>query len=281
MTLEDTNVAPLSMSLPGRLSEQSGIVYRSNAAAASTSAEGSASALNSTDDAEDVHVKNNNCFTAIDTNGADDGKDDDSVDDAITLPQSTHTLLFTEPIKSRAFVQSVFIAGLSILCLLLALLNTEGAKLGGYKEVIPANVPPAVKIAQYASIFVALLMEEEIPTGLYLLRRIPKQYFMSKFPELQYSRFVCSCVLRIFMGYLFLLNVFLILIQANNVLEIFFDFIALQFLQQLDGEFVQTGRTQTFLSSSYQLIASLQIIQTLASILVEWVSFQRHLGMLQ
>jgi len=155
-----------------------------------------------------------------------------------------------------------------------------GAKLGGYKEVIPANVPHAVKIAQYASIFVALLMEEEIPTGLYLLRRIPKHYFVSKFPELQYGRFVCSCVLRIFMGYLFLLNVFLILIQANNVLEIFFDFIALQFLQQLDGEFVQTvGRTQTFLSS-YQLIASLQI-QTLASILVGWVSFQRHLGMLQ
>ena len=98
MTLEDTNVAPLSMSLPGRLSEQSGIVYRSNAAAASTSAEGSVSALNSADDAEDVHVKNNNCFTAIDTNGAGDGKDGDT--DPITLPKSTHTLLFTEPINS-------------------------------------------------------------------------------------------------------------------------------------------------------------------------------------
>ena len=257
----------------GRLSEKSGLVL---SATASASVEIESGSDGSSPDAMEADV-----FTAIDTNGAGDGKDDDSVDDAITLPQSTHTLLFTEPIKSRAFVQSVFIAGLSILCLLLALLNTEGAKLGGYKEVIPANVPHAVKIAQYASIFVALLMEEEIPTGLYLLRRIPKQYFMSKFPELQYSRFVCSCVLRIFMGYLFLLNVFLILIQADNVLEIFFDFIALQFLQQLDGEFVQTvGRTQTFLSSSYQLIASLQI-QTSASTLVELASFQRHLGMLQ
>jgi hypothetical protein len=257
---QDTDVASHSI-VAGRLSEKSGLVLSATACASveiesgsdsnsPDAMEGSSPALNSADDAEDVHVKNNNCFTAIDTNGAGDGKDDDSVDDAITLPQSTHTLLFTEPIISRAFLQSVFIAGLSILCLLLALLNTEGAKLGGYKEVIPANVPHAVKIAQYASIFVALLMEEEIPTGLYLLRRIPKQYFISKFPELQYSRFVCSCVLRIFMGYLFLINVFLILIQANNVLEIFFDFIALQFLQQLDGEFVQTvGRTQTFLSS--------------------------------
>ena len=112
------------------------------------------------------------------------------------------------------------------------------------KDVIPANVPQAVKIAQYASIIIALLMEEEIPTGLYLMRRIPKQYFISKFPELQYSKFVCSCVLRIFMGYMFLGNVLLLLIQANNVLEIFFDFIALQFLQQLDGKFYISGEQE-------------------------------------
>lgn len=181
MTLEDTDVAPLSMSLPGRLSEKSGIVFRSNVAAAFASAEGSSFAPNSAD-AEDVQEKNNNRFAAIDTNGAGDGKDDDT--DPITLPKSTHTLLFTEPINSAPFVVSVFIAALSILCLLLTLLN-NGAKPGEYKEVIPANVPPAVKIAQYASIFIALLMEEEIPTGLYLLRRIPKQYFISKFRELK------------------------------------------------------------------------------------------------
>ena len=138
MTLEDTDVAPLSMSLPGRLSEQSGIVFRSNVAAASTFAEGSSSALNSADEG-DVHEKNNNnCFAAIDTNGAGDGKDDDT--DPITLPKSTHTLLFTEPINSAPFITSVFIAGLSILCLLLTLLN-NGAKPGMYKDVIPANVP--------------------------------------------------------------------------------------------------------------------------------------------
>ena len=36
------------------------------------------------------------------------------------------------------------------------------------------------------------------------------------------------------MGYLFLTNVVLILVQAENVLEIFYDVLALQFLQQLD-----------------------------------------------
>ena len=157
----------------------------------------------------------------------------DDVDlDPIILPKSTHTLLFTEPINSAPFVLSVLIAALSILCLLLALFNT-GLTKEGIKAVIPVNVSTAVKTAQYTSIFIALLMEEEIPTGLYLLKRISRQRFISTFPELNYHQFVFSNVLRIVMGYLFLINVLLILMIADDVMIIFFDFIALQFIQQL------------------------------------------------
>lgn len=77
-------------------------------------------------------------------------------------------------------------------------------------------------------------MEEEIPTALHLLKRISKQHLQSKFPTSCYWRFVASSLLRFSLGYLFLGNVLLILIQANNVLEIFYDVLALQFLQQLD-----------------------------------------------
>lgn len=119
-----------------------------------------------------------------------------------------------------------------MLGLLLALFN-NGLTKEGIKAVIPANVDKAVKTAQYTSIFIALLMEEEIPTGLYLLKRISRQYFIRTFPELSYHQFVFSNVLRIVLGYLFLINVLLILIVADDVMEIFFDFIALQFIQQL------------------------------------------------
>ena len=178
----------------------------------------------------------------IDTN--DETKDVEF--DSITLPESTHTLLFTEPINSRAFEFAIAICALSILCLLLALTN-NGITNGLTR--IPPNVGIAVKVAQFASIFIALLMEEEIPTGLYLLRRIPKQYFKSKFPELCFRKFVCSCLLRVFMGYLFLVNVMMILIQATNVLEIFFDFIALHFLQQLDDIAFNLARMGVFSKS--------------------------------
>ena len=77
-------------------------------------------------------------------------------------------------------------------------------------------------------------MEEEIPTGLYLLRRISKPYLKSKCPDVSYAKFVSSSVLRISMGYLFLVNVIVVLVQADTVIEIFYDVLALQFLQKLD-----------------------------------------------
>jgi len=101
------------------------------------------------------------------------------------------------------------------------------------KDVIPANVHGSVKAAQYTAIFIALLMEEDIPTGLYLMQRIPRPYFIEKFPELCHGDFVSSNIMRILMGYLFLLNVLFILMKARDVLQIFFDFVALQFIQQL------------------------------------------------
>ena len=64
-----------------------------------------------------------------------------------------------------------------------------------------------------------------------------EQYFESKFTELKYSKFVCSCLLRILIGYLFLVNILLVLVQARDVLSIFYDLLALQFVQQLDGEY--------------------------------------------
>ena len=107
------------------------------------------------------------------------------------------------------------------------------------KYVIPANVTTACKVAQYISIIIALMMEEEIPTGMYQLKRIPRQYFISTFPELSYKQFVFSNVLRIGMGYLFLINVLLILWKASDVMQIFFDFIALQFIQHLGEPYLK------------------------------------------
>lgn len=63
---------------------------------------------------------------------------------------------------------------------------------------------------------------KEIPTGLYLLRQIQENDFRKKLPEKKYRKFFFAAVLRIFSGYFFLLNVFVILVQATGVIDIFY-----------------------------------------------------------
>ena len=236
---ETGRAAPPQSSLVVGLSEKSGLVHRSvrNASFASESAS-----------ITDTWHDNRSSIAVATIIDHQSGSDDiiaarvrrrrqsfiDDIDlDPIKLPRSTHTLLYTEPINSLPFVISVCITALSILCLLLALFSNGFTSYRDFTNKVPANVNTAVKIAQYTAIFIALLMEVEIPTGLYLLKRISRRYFLNTFPELNYPQFVCANASYVMMGYLFLINVFLIVIMSDNVMIIFFDFIALQFIQQL------------------------------------------------
>lgn len=170
----------------------------------------------------------------------DDGDPDESVAEPIALPQSTHTLLFTQPAASFPFVFAIAVALVCCSCLVMALLNnlTGGGGDGDDKRGdfigVPANVGYAVIAAQYLSILIALIMESEIPTGLQLLRNIPPPSFRARFPNKSYRLFFASAVLRISLGYLFLINVFVICVQAKDVLEIFYNVLALEFISQLD-----------------------------------------------
>ena len=75
-------------------------------------------------------------------------------EEPLTIPQSTHSFLFTEPPTTMPFYFGLGISVMSFVCLILALVdNIENGE-------IPFNVPVTVRIAQYLSIVIALLMEE-------------------------------------------------------------------------------------------------------------------------
>lgn len=69
--------------------------------------------------------------------------------------------------------------------------------------------------AQYISILIALIMEEEIPTALYFLWMIDRGAVQEKMKG-NYSRFIMSNMCRLLIGMLFLLNVFLVLAQSRH-----------------------------------------------------------------
>ncbi|KAL7454765.1 hypothetical protein ACHAWC_008115 [Mediolabrus comicus] len=155
----------------------------------------------------------------------DDTKNEYSEDDPIELTRSTHSLLFSEPVCSLPFLFAIIIAMMSFICLVLACYNNMQDTVG---------VTVDVRIAQYFSLAIGLLMEEEIPSSLYMLRQIPKGSLRETTPQIKYGKFVFSAVIRLLMGYFFLMNMFLVVVQAEFVLDIFYDVIALQFIQQLD-----------------------------------------------
>lgn len=165
-----------------------------------------------------------------------DTKDDHEYgeSDPIELTRSTHSLLFTEPVNSLPFVFALIIVLMSYICLILAYYNNmQGSSDGNYFNV-PRGVTSDVRIAQYLSLIIGLIMEEEIPSTLYMLRQIPRTSLVKTTPHIKYGKFVFAAVVRLLMGYGFLVNMFLVVVQAKYVLDIFYDVIALQFIQQLD-----------------------------------------------
>ncbi|KAL7535670.1 hypothetical protein ACHAXR_006658 [Thalassiosira sp. AJA248-18] len=180
-------------------------------------------------------------------------------EEAIMFPQSTHSWLFTENVDSLPFCFAVAIVTLSYFCLILALINIFEDYEPENPFSVPYQVKTSVRISQYLAMIIALIMEEEIPTGLYLLRMISKESLNNKFPTILFVKFVLAAIVRLvmvsticelliicakrmplihsssnFKGYLFLFNTFVVVAQATAVLDIFYDVLALQFLQQLD-----------------------------------------------
>lgn len=162
------------------------------------------------------------------------GEDEDVEEDPIQLSASTHDFLFTEPTFSLPFCFAIAVVTISYTTLLLA--TTGGLSEGtpGNIVSVPANVSTSVRITQFIALVIGLIMEEEIPNSLYLLRSIPRESLHRRFPRLSYGRFIGSLIVRLVMGYLFLINMFIVVARADEVIGIFYDVLALQFIQQLD-----------------------------------------------
>lgn len=77
-------------------------------------------------------------------------------------------------------------------------------------------------------------MEEEIPEAIYLVRAFSKKSLKEHVPRISYTRFIISALCRVVNGYLFLAAVFLVIVQASEVLPVFYDMLALQFVQSID-----------------------------------------------
>ena len=76
-------------------------------------------------------------------------------------------------------------------------------------------------------------MEEEIPTALEMLAKISREKLEAD-TTFNYNRIVFSAFCRLLIGYLFLASMFVTVVQAEIVLDLFLNLLGLQFIEKLD-----------------------------------------------
>lgn len=153
--------------------------------------------------------------------------------DRYPLPESTYTLLITEKIVSIGFASGIVAVVLAQTCLVIAFLNEMDEGRPGNLLGLPANVPVEVRVAQYLMLLIGVLMEQEIPTGLEIIGKGMEQVLSGE-RVLCMRRILLSSLLRLCLGYMFLLTLFVAVAQSENVLDMFFDVLALEFVENID-----------------------------------------------
>ena len=95
------------------------------------------------------------------------------------------------------------------------------------------TLPPHILTLSSIPLLVGVLMEEEVPLGLELIGKCVEQQ-MSGGHNYSTTKIIISSIMRMAVGYMFLACLFLTVIQESDVLEIFFDVLALQFVENID-----------------------------------------------
>jgi hypothetical protein len=150
------------------------------------------------------------------------------------LPDSTFSMMITENILSFGFVTSIVVFLLAMTCLFMAHRNQADQGRPGNPLGLPPNVQIEVRVAQYLMLLIGVLMEHEIPDGLEMIGKGMEQLLSGDHHVLNMRKILLSSLLRLCMGYMFLLTLFVAVVQSDNVLDLFFNVLALEFVENID-----------------------------------------------
>lgn len=149
------------------------------------------------------------------------------------FPESTFTFLITENVFSVGFATAILTQILSLTCLFLAFKNQMSAGSHGNELGLAAEVSKEVHVTRYIAILVAILNESEVPQALELVGRAFQQKTSAK-DRISFKRILFSSCMRFVLGYSFLCSVFVVIVQVTDVLSMFMNILALQFVESID-----------------------------------------------
>jgi hypothetical protein len=83
------------------------------------------------------------------------------------------------------------------------------------------------------SFYAGVLMENEIPQGLEIIGKGVEQS-LSRCTRFSMKRILLPALLRLCVGYMFLVNLFVAVAQSSSVINMFYDILALEFVENID-----------------------------------------------
>jgi hypothetical protein len=149
------------------------------------------------------------------------------------FPESTFTFFITESVFSIGFATAIMTQILSLTCLFLAFKNQMNSGGPGNELGLAAEVSKEVHATRFIAILIAVLNESEIPQALEIVGMAFQQKASAK-DRISFKRIIFSSCMRFLLGYSFLCSVFVVIVQVTDVLSMFMNILALQFVESLD-----------------------------------------------
>ncbi|KAK1738490.1 hypothetical protein QTG54_010520 [Skeletonema marinoi] len=171
------------------------------------------------------------------------------------LPEDTFSFIIYSHVCSRTFFLAILVFSfqIAVYALLAYDITDLTNEINPFK--LPVNVEMPVRIAEAFAIVVAVTTQDDVQQALNLMRdgydQDPANHSSldQTFPEATKAKWILSIFLRAFEGLFGLALTFLLIMQSTTVLDLLLNFLAMEFVSQLDdGVFVLTragffGRT--------------------------------------
>ena len=152
------------------------------------------------------------------------------------LPEYTFSLTMINPANSLTFWFGMGTSCFQFLTYTLVIIDVIDTSIKHNPFDFPANVDIAVRISQVIALVILIPLQDEILEFLILTSDGYKnETFAQKFPFVSRKKYLLSLFLRLSVGCLSVFTSFILIMIESTVLDIFFNFIALQFINDLDN----------------------------------------------
>lgn len=153
----------------------------------------------------------------------------------IALPRDIFSLLFVSSITSLGFLYSFCFYGvqLGIHFLILYNLLRDAPEKNPLK--VPLSVETDVIAAQCFALLVSVISQEDMLTSLNMIRVAYNSDILDSFPAATQPKWILSNAFRFSEGILSVAVSFIFIVQSTEVLELFLNFAAMQFVSMLDN----------------------------------------------